>query len=187
MTTSRRGISLTELLVVMTACSALVTLSSGLICRIMRVHVESRAYNDAERNANRLADSFRRDVHRAQSITPNRAANRDSMLLQLELADGRQAEYSWQNDTVLREESGADRPSSREEFALPTTCELAIEELDAPRRIVMTVSSDLKARLLDDPKVRPVGHLVAINLQVEAVVGRDAKITANSVVEGAGE
>jgi hypothetical protein len=51
----------------------------------------------------------------------------------------------------------------------------------------MTVSSDLKARLLDDPKVRPVGHLVAINLQVEAVVGRDAKITANSVVEGAGE
>jgi prepilin-type N-terminal cleavage/methylation domain-containing protein len=187
MTVSRRGMSLTELLVVMTACSALLTLSSGLICRMMRVHVDSRAYDSAERNANRLAESFRRDVHRARSVTRNHASSRDAELLQVELADGRQAKYSWQNGTMLREETGGDRPASREEFELPTTCDLAVEELSAPQRIALTVSSDLKARLQDDPKVRPVGQLVPINLQVEAVVGRDARMSARSAPEEATE
>ena len=53
----RRGVSLTELLVVMTACTVVMTLTSQLICRVMRIQVESRAHVDVERNAMRLADN----------------------------------------------------------------------------------------------------------------------------------
>lgn len=187
MNSSRRGVSLSELLVVMTACSALLTLSSSLVCRMMRLHVDSRAYESAERNANRLADNFRRDVHRAQFITRDPATGRDAVLMQVELSDGRNAKYSWQDGTVLREESGAERPAARDEFELPAACDLTIGELDAPRRLVLTVSSDLKARLQEDPRVRPVGHLIPIHLQVEAVVGRDAQLTASAAVEDASE
>lgn len=187
MTASRRGMSLTELLVVMTACSALLTLSSSLVCRVMRVHVDARAYDNAERNATRLADSFRRDVHRAQSVTRGLASSRDSLLLQLEFSDGSHAKYSWLQSTVLREESSPDHPAAREEFELPASCDLAIEEVDAPRRVVLTLSSDIKARLQEDPKVRPIGQLVPVAMQVEAVVGRDARLTASPVAEGAVE
>lgn len=187
MTATRRGVSLSELLVVMTACSALLTLSSGLVCRMMRVHIDARAYNDAERNAARLSESFRRDVHRAQSISRPLATRRDAALLTFEFSDGRKGIYSRQNGTVLREESGADRPISRDEFDLPPACELEIEELDTPSRIVLTVSSDLRAQLHEDPRVQPVGKLVPINLRAEAVVGRDAKITAPSLAEEASE
>lgn len=185
MIATRRGLSLSELLVVMTACSALLTLSSGLVCRMMRVHIDARAYNDAERNATRLSDSFRRDVHRARSVSRPPAAGRDAALVTFEFSDGRKGIYSRQNSTVLREESGADRPISREEFDLPPACELEIEELDAPPRVVLTVSSDLRAQLHEDPRKLPVGKLVPINLRAEAVVGRDAKITAPSSVEEA--
>lgn len=187
MTASRRGVSLSELLVVMTACSALLTLSSGLVCRVMRVHVDTRAYNSAERNATRLADNFRRDIHQATSVVRDRASSRDSVFLHLELPGGREAKYSWEHGIVVREESGSDQPTSREEFELPMTCDLAIEELESPRRIALTLSSNLKARMQDDPKVRPVGQLILVNMHVEAVVGRDAKITATSAVEGEAE
>lgn len=187
MIASRRGMSLTELLVVMTACSALLTLSSSLVCRVMRVHVDARTYDNAERNATRLADNFRRDVHRTQSVAPGLTKSRDPVFLQLEFSDGGHAKYSWQDGTVLREESSPDGPASREEFELPASCDLTIEEFDAPRRVVLTLSSDLKTRLQEDSKVRPIGQFVPVNLQVEAVVGRDARLTASPVVEGAVE
>jgi len=179
----RRGVSLSELLVVMTACTALMTLSSQLVCRVMRTQVESRALADAERNTMRMADSFRHDVHRAQSFSIDLAAAGDVPFLRLELAGGRSVLYSRANGLVLRRESGAEQPSSREEFQLPAAAKLTVQKLDSPRRLQLTLSVDPAAQLRSDGKNSTNWPLIPVGLQAEAIVSGDSRFAAAPVAE----
>lgn len=60
----RRGVSLIELLVVMSAATVILTLSTGLIHRIMHAQSKARGLAEIERTTLRLGNRFRRDVHR---------------------------------------------------------------------------------------------------------------------------
>ena len=183
----RRGVSLTELLVVMTACTVVMTLTSQLICRVMRIQIESRAQFDVERNAMRLADQFRSDVHQAESAVTDAATLGENVLLQLEFADGQQAEYSRHEGTVLRQVSRAQEPIAREEFEFPAACKLAIQETGSPPRLVLTLStSPLAARANGDNQLVSV-PMIPASLQVEAEIGRDARFTATPQGEEASE
>jgi hypothetical protein len=63
----RRGISLVELMLTLSACCVILTMSAALIHRALHAQSKSRRFFDGERNAQRLGESFRRDVHAATS------------------------------------------------------------------------------------------------------------------------
>ena len=65
--THRRAASLAELLVIMSACTIILTTSVQLIHRAMHSQSASRVFFDCERSAQRLSQQFRSDVHEATS------------------------------------------------------------------------------------------------------------------------
>jgi hypothetical protein len=172
---TRRAVSLLELLVIMSASTIVLTLCGLLLHRAMRLQIESRAHVDAERTALRLASQFRRDVHAARAAVTGNAEQANDALLQLELADGRTAQYSRDAGTVLRMESGGGKPEWREEFLFPTVNELTIEEEDAPPRLILTVTANPKAV---PPAGQPLAitRIVPLSIHAEAVVGRDLRL-----------
>jgi hypothetical protein len=168
-----------ELLVIMSACTVLLTLTGVLLHRAMRIQMQSRAHVDAERTSLRLANQFRRDVHRARSAaTGNSDPDENPFVLRLEFADGRTAEYSRDGGTVLRLESGGGKPAWREEFVFSAVDEIKIEDEDAPRRLILTMTAKPPAppATVDKRLVRT--RTVPMSIQAEAVVGRDSRFLA---------
>ena len=62
---SRRGVSLTELLLLMSSYTMILSMCTVLLHRVMHVEIESRSFVDAERTSERLSRQFRQDVHQA--------------------------------------------------------------------------------------------------------------------------
>jgi type II secretory pathway pseudopilin PulG len=172
---SRRGISLIELLVVMSACGVVLTLTSQLLCRVMRIQIESRTQVDVERNSLRLSEQLRHDVHQARVAVTSRPELGNEVFLRLQFADGQQTEYSRHGGTVLRQASGNGSQASREEFVFPATCNLSIQQNGAPPRLTLTITTGPnEARSGDD---EPLNRALAIpvSLRVEATRGRDLR------------
>jgi hypothetical protein len=169
---SRRAISLVELLVTMSTCTVFLTLTGVLLQRAMRVQIESRAVARSERTALRLANQFRRDVHDAANITVTDTDVGEAAFLRLELHGGRSVEYSRRESVIQRVESGADKPSWREEFAFPVVGKLTIEQDGSPPRLALTVTATPAEPQSTGtkPLVRPT--TVPLHLHVDASVGQ---------------
>jgi hypothetical protein len=153
----------------------------------MRIQIESRGRTDAERNALRLSDQFRRDVHQAQSVQIGDRDSNDGVFLRLQFADGRQAEYARHEGTVLRQASGERHHVSREEYVFPAACKLTISEIGTPQRLVLTLTtgSDDEVSENDKRAARPVR--IPVSLHVESLVGRDLRFAAVSPLREADE
>jgi hypothetical protein len=180
MTASRRGISILELLVIMSASTVVLTMTSLLIIRAMRVQMESRAHCDVERNALRLAEQFRRDAHDAKSAEINEEAGEGEVFLRLQVLDGNQVEYSCTGGTVLRLASGSGKQVSREEFAFPAAIEISIRELKSPSRITLTITA-IPLAAAGKPPVSTL--LIPVSFEVEAALDRDRRFAADNVEE----
>ncbi len=175
---TRRAASMIELLLIMSACTVVLTLTGVLLHRGMSIQMQSRARVDAERTSLRLANQFRRDVHEARAaITLNGDQGKD-VFLQLEFADGRTAEYSREEGTVLRLESGGDEQTWREEFVFPAVGDLTIEEESEPRRLILTITAKPTEQQPADGKPRVSLYHAPVSLQAEAVVGRNWRFNA---------
>jgi hypothetical protein len=175
----RRGISLTELLVVMSACGVVISLSSSLVCRVMRIEIESRSLAAVERNALRLSEQFRHDVQQAQTAeTPDNSAG-EAVFLRLRFADGRQAEYSRQDDIILRKVSGNGLPTAREEFEFPATSRLEMQIVGSPQRIVLTISTPPVVATPSDDQPFQALNQRPVSLHAEATLGRDLRFTSD--------
>jgi hypothetical protein len=174
----RRGISILELLVIMSASTVVLTLSCLLIIRAMRAQMDSRAHCDVERSALRLAQQFRDDVHQAQNAETNEDAGEGGVFLRLGVRDGKQVEYSRTRDTVLRLTSADGNQGWREEFAFPATCEISIRELESPPRIALKITTPPTAALSENKP--PVSTLaIPVSFDVEAALDRDRRFAAN--------
>ncbi len=173
---TRRAISMIELLMIMSACSVALSLMGVLLHRVMLVQMHSRAHVDAERTALRLAAQFRRDVHRSRDAAVGDAEGDNAALLRLQLADGRTVEYSRDGASLLRVESGSDRPTWREEFRFMAVNEVTIEEVSAPPQIVLTLAAKPLELLFDKDKPPVSTHLVPVSVRVEAVIGQDLRL-----------
>jgi hypothetical protein len=138
---TRRAISLAELLVVMSTCSIILTMSASLIHRAMRAQSESRSFYHAERSALRLSRQIRHDVHLAKAVSIGSGDTGSDNLLRLEWADGRTVEYSYAEGEVLRLLSRPGGAVSREQFAFPAPVELSIRREVAPSRVVLTLTA----------------------------------------------
>lgn len=181
---TRRAVSLLELLVVMSACTVVLTLTSVLIVRAMRIQTQTTAYGDAERSALRLSDQFRADVHRARSAKVEEPGEGVGPLLRLESADGQQVSYFFERGIVQRSVLLEGQRISYEEFSFPTACEFVARKLQFPDRVELTVAppssdgTEVANRPQTAVSLRPVG------LHVEACIGRDRILAAAPQSEG---
>ncbi|HND56023.1 MAG TPA: hypothetical protein PLV92_26590 [Pirellulaceae bacterium] len=238
----RPGATLVELLIVMSACSVVLTTSAVLMHRVFRAHSQSQAFLASQRNGQRFAEQLRRDIHRAtsaelgeannqatiptfstttpisvssvpsvaelplpsrsvpslaapprapslaalyspsRSVPPlaataqnNSADEPDALLLRLDLNGGTQAEYRWHAGAVTRVESVAGRTLSRDEFTFPVQAKLKARRLDAPARIVVTISSEVVVPEADAVNAPPPAHATLARFEIAAALGRDTR------------
>jgi hypothetical protein len=183
--TTRRGASLIELLVIMSACTVVLTLTGVLITRVMRVQIQSRGFVAAERAAQRLSDQFRNDVHCARNAVADTAGRNKHVFLRLDLADGQKIEYARTGDNIARVEYASGQPEWREEFICPAASELSVEQHPEPPRMVFNIFMKL-SNVAPTPDKPFIGTGPApVTVHAEAVIGRDIKFSAAKPTEEA--
>jgi prepilin-type N-terminal cleavage/methylation domain-containing protein len=175
----RRGLSITELLVVMTVGSVVLTMSAALIHQLMHNESQSRRFYNVERNALRLSAQFRRDVHACGAATIVDEARDDGVFLRLTLADGQTLEYSRRGGALSRIQRDGDNTVSRDEFTFPDGIQLSLREVQSPRRLVLSITAD-PPTASEAKKQRPWNqYATRVSFQVEAGLGRDLRFAAN--------
>lgn len=153
----RRAFTLIELSVSMTAGSALLIMAIGLLHQSMSLASTARERSDHQRTLNRLAQEFRRDVHRAAQCT---TTSTDRM--QLRMPDASEITYVVSDNRVTRRQPRDGGPDRRESFEFGSSATATFESLTEPNRAVLVV--------VDRP--HPSIDRTRIDRKVAAVVGR---------------
>jgi hypothetical protein len=174
---SRRAISILELLMIMSASTALLTLTGVLLQRAMLIQIRSRAYDNAERASLRLSEQLRSDIHQARRVsTDSDNADKDTFL-RLEIDGGRTVEYKREHGVVRRLETVGNQPQRREEYELPAKSELTAVQTSVPKRVALTIMLQPAEQVPIDRKTIADANIVPFSLSVEAVVGRYLRLT----------
>ena len=168
---TRRGVSLAELLVVISSATVILTMSATLIHRIM--HTQSRAYAFfcVERSALRLTTQFRRDVHSATDASIDGAG--DEGVLTLQLTGDQTVEYRRAEGNVARVLSSGGDVVAREEFPFPAGTEWGLQEHQAPRRLILSLEGQPQDNLDPNEKRPSPLFAVPVGFRAEACLGRD--------------
>jgi hypothetical protein len=166
----RRAISLAELLVVLSACTIILTTSVSLLHRAMHSQSATRVFVDSERSALRLSKQFRSDVHEALSATIQSDANDADPVLRLADADGLTIEYRrLDENTIVRTTAQQGKPATRDEFSFRAPLTYSIRRESSPRRVILS----LVAGSANDAGNLPSGAFAAPTaLDVESLLDR---------------
>lgn len=184
----RRAVSLAELLVVMTACTIILSMSAALIHRAMRAHSTTRAFLDNERTALRLSGQFRDDVQRATTATATETQRDDRRssvpFVQLQLPGQKAIDYYFKSGTIVRLMSIDSRPISQEEFSFPRSATLALHEESEPQRLILTITAEETPSDAHTLASTSQGQRKSVALQVEVSVGRRTRYPeAHAILE----
>jgi type II secretory pathway component PulJ len=164
---SRRGVSLIEMLVVISGLAVLLGLCAVTIQLLMRVSSEAQARRSHAAALGRLAEQFREDVHGCDD-----AQARPSAGLRLTRGPRVVIEYQPRDGRVDRVESVAGQASRHESFALGRHSTAVFERRDdGPRRFLALVV-DHKASAGRPGPAHPV--------EILALVGKDRPGPARS-------
>lgn len=165
---ARRGVSLVELLVVMTACTALLTTSAVVLHRMMHAQTKTRDFLAVQRNSLRLSEQFRSDVHRAKSAATDDLAA--GTVVRLQLDESQTVEYRHSEGTVQRGLLDNDEIVAREEFAFASGSKLAISR-EEPDLLTLSVT-----REPDDPGGPALqAFATPVHLRIAARLGGDRR------------
>lgn len=178
---SRRGVSLTELLILMSSYSMIMSMCAVLLHRVMRVEIDSRSFVGAERTSVRLSRQFRQDVHQATVVETDGSKLKDNVFLQLQLPDNQTVDYSRAHGNVLRTVSQSGKIAAREEFAFEPTCKLALRQDKSPKRLVLSIASPAVESMSNTAEQLQSYKAIPVGLYVEASIGRDI-MAINSIV-----
>jgi hypothetical protein len=168
----RRAASLAELLVILSACTVILTTSVTLIHRAMHSQSASRVFLDCERSALRLSQQFRSDVHEATSATIENGSAGSGPVLRLTLVDDQAVEYRRVSMDLLRLVTQRGQAVSHDAFTFRSPLEWTIRQEDSPGRLVLSVTAGgtgPPAALGDE--LPPGAFAVPMSLEVEACVG----------------
>lgn len=114
--TNRVGVSLVELMVTMSACAVLLTLSLTLLHRMLHVQKRASAAQDIQRTLWRLESVFRSDIHAATAVIEEENTP-ESVLVLLSLAQDQSIEYRREAAVIERLLLTHGEVTSRERFA----------------------------------------------------------------------
>jgi prepilin-type N-terminal cleavage/methylation domain-containing protein len=164
----RRGVSLVEMIVVITVGSALVGIAVTMLAALMRA--ENRGQGRAAETASliRLADQFRRDAHAATSLPAPDGQKAGTW--KLDLAGGRSVEYAAEPGAIVRRERTVAKAVCEESFALPENYAATIASSNNAGQTTVT--------LVVAPAPGTAG--AAWQWRVEAVLGRDHRFEAEA-------
>jgi hypothetical protein len=178
----RRAVSLVELLLTMSACTVILTMSTALIHRVLHAQSKTRAFVDCERAALRLSEQFRRDVHAARDATTADANLGEGVFLRLQFPTNQSVEYRHSQGAVLRVllENGA--TPSREEFVFPANIELSVRQ-EPPGLVALSITSQPGKAAAEDGQPQSSAYAVTVSLQAEARLNRTPGITGSRVKE----
>ena len=118
----RQGASLVELLAAMTAASAVMATSMGLVHRSFSFESRSRGILSDERTALRLARQFRADVHEGATATGGSADAPGGVLLCLE-SPGRRITYRQESTGLVRLTEMITGEAARENYSFSRSVE----------------------------------------------------------------
>jgi hypothetical protein len=180
----RRGVSLVEAVTAMSGMTVLLSMTGVLLHRGMQAQAQTRHFHDYERDAIRLANQFRADVHRARSANAAAEGAGGEALIQLTFEDGQQAIYQSDLTSIRRTLARDDDVISRETYRISPDSNVSVRHEESPPRWVLTVELE-KDRPTPGPNDRPVDIRAApVDLQVEAVLGRDERIAEPAAEQG---
>jgi hypothetical protein len=170
--THRRAASLAELLVIMSACTIILTTSVQLIHRAMHSQSASRVFFDCERSAQRLSQQFRSDAHEATSAAIEKDASGSAPVLRLTLAGDQTVEYRSTHHAILRLATQHGKPVARDEFTFRSPLEWSIRQEDLTHRLILSVTAGTTGPPTELGEALPPGAFAAPTLlEVEARIG----------------
>ncbi len=167
----RRGVSLIEMIIVMTVGAVLMGIAVSLLLVLLRAEQGGRAHAERNESLQQLADQFRRDV-RAADKTPKVVDVRDEagFVTLLIISGDRILFYDIASETpgIVRREIDANSGNAlcRETYSLPndSTAALAVIDADAKHPIVrLTIAPE-------DESLR-----AAQEIHIEAAASRDGR------------
>ncbi|WP_425614074.1 type II secretion system protein J [Anatilimnocola sp. NA78] len=158
--TNRTGVTLVELLVTMSACAVLLTLSITLLHRMLHVQKRAIAATDIQRTLWRLETTFRSDVHRAQPAESEPNAH-ETLLIRLQLKPNQIVEYRSEEAALERVLLTKGELTSRERFAFSQSIQATVSRDQAGLVALAITTKDIPVA------GSPIAFLVA------ATPGRD--------------
>lgn len=170
---NRRGVSLTELLIVMSISSVVLTTGVGLLHHVLHDQKKARLEVRLHLAAGRLSEQLRRDVHGSQRVSSNDEGNVTTTLV-LEKPAGGSIRYDVNDNCVSRACTTPDLPVHRDEFEFPRDWRIEFQQLAVPPRIALSArSAESNKAQQQEGATRGVGGLPHNLVRVEAVIGRD--------------
>ena len=121
----RRGVTLVELLLLITAMTATISLAASLLHRALRLESASRGLAQADRTALVLARQFRADIRAARGIACTADALPEGVVLRLEPAGGGEIVYRGAAGGLDRAETLSGGRVARESFRFPAEVRFA--------------------------------------------------------------
>jgi hypothetical protein len=144
---TRRGVSLVEILIVMSAITVVISLSGKIMHQMMHAHSRAQRMMQGERTALRLSAQLRRDVHRAEEVQI--AGEVPQQTITLRGPELGEVQYRAEGETVLRSGGKPGAMAARESFVFPGRIHVAWEQLAGPARLRVQVQPPI------DDKGRP--------------------------------
>jgi hypothetical protein len=180
----RRGVSLLEAVIAMSGLTVLLSMTGVLLHRGMQAQAQTRQFHDYQRDAIRLANQFRADVHRASSARPDAEEAGTEALVQLTFDEGQTATYQSDATSIRRTFSRDGKVISREVYRISPDSNVSSRQEDSPPRWALIVEQE-KDRPTPGPNDRPADVRAApVDFHVEAVLGRDARFDQASAGQG---
>ena len=177
---SKRGFSLFELLVVTGMTSVVLTISVGMVHRLMHQQKFADRDNAMHRVAERLSTQLREDVHladRAELIQPD---DESGATLVLNQPGERTVTYTVRDHVLERASTRESEPTHRDSFRFPNNYRLQFFDVAAERvkftafAIAQAYSSSANGKTADEETGSDLRRAV---MHVEASVGRDHRFS----------
>jgi hypothetical protein len=165
-----RGISLVELLVAMSACTVILTLTAGLMHRVMHAQSRTRWFVSQERTALRLAYVFRGDVHQARAVVTDVAVLAERELVRLNVAD-QTITYVAQPGIIVRVVAASEKTVGREEFRIGHESQAKIRRESGV--VILSVEATPDEAAGERPTLRKLAFVPPLSLEIAALPGRD--------------
>jgi prepilin-type N-terminal cleavage/methylation domain-containing protein len=157
---ARRGVSLIELMVVISVLAVLLGLCAVTIQLLLRIGSDAQARRSASAALGRLAERFREDVHACDDVQLRTSAG-----LRLRLNPSVMIDYEVHAGRIARVESTDGQASRRESYVLGRNDTAVIDRRDdGPRRFLALVVNH---------KERPGRAEPNHPMEILALVGRD--------------
>jgi hypothetical protein len=162
---SRRGITILEIMVVMTGVAAMLTLCAITIQLLMRLNADGHTRLSAAVSLDRLGRQLRQDAHACDAAKLDQMADGKSTGLRLTLEPRHDVLYEPKHREIVRVETKDGKLGRRESYSLPPGSGSRFELRDegSRRLVVLVVSHDSAKNVIEPP--RP--------MEVVALQGKD--------------